>query len=49
MYLKFSLSKVKINVCPRDDLLRSSLSAASKLIQTNLTDPDVELFENLTP
>ena len=37
MYLKFSLSKVKINVCP------------SKLIQTNLTDPDVELFMNLTP
>ena len=46
---------VKIDVCPEDDLQTFYPSEAeaervgrSKLIQTNLTDPDVELFMNLT-
>ena len=47
---------VKINECPGDDLqtlypseadVRIERVGRSKLIQTNLTEPDVELFINI--
>ena len=52
----FSSLHVKINVCLGDDLQTLYPSEAdvwiervgrSKLIQTNLTEPDVELFINI--
>ena len=56
---QFSSSDVKIDVCPRDDLQTFYPSEATrfemdttcwtiKLIQTKLTEPDVELSMNLT-
>ena len=52
----FSSLQVKINVCLGDDLqtlypseadVRIERVGRSKLIQTNLTEPDVELFINI--
>ena len=43
----FSSSHVKIDVCLGDDLQTFYPSGRSKLIETNLTEPDVELVANL--
>ena len=50
---KFRSSHVKIDVCPGDDLQtfwsrRIESVGQSKLIQANLTEPDVDLFIKLT-
>ena len=43
----FSSSHVKIDVCLGDNLQTFYPSGRSKLIETNLTEPDVELVANL--
>ena len=42
-----SSSHVKIDVCLGDNLQTFYPSGRSKLIETNLTEPDVELVANL--
>ena len=43
-----SSSHVQIDVCPRDDLRTDRTSWTIQTSHTNLTEPDVELFMNVT-
>ena len=45
---QYSSSHVQIAVCPGADLETFYPPARPKLIQTNLTEPDIKLFMNLT-